>query len=184
MLVHAVEVAENELGPGHAVIAGLLGRLAALYSVSAYEGSVSPLKAFLALTDTQQRVMKTIQNTGKAQSLRSIPELPQQLSPGFEGERYSSAGREILDRLLMSGELDRLEPQAILALASPLARLGEHLETSGRAAEAERVYILFRDMQIQAVNMRQAAIQGVGWDRAVKNLLDLYRKQNRPMKSS
>jgi tetratricopeptide (TPR) repeat protein len=176
MLVHAVEIAENELGPGHPVIAGLLDRLAALYAISAFEGDTRP--TFETPSDTQQRITKIVQNTGKAQSLRSVPELPEHLR-GFPGARYSEAGRKILGHLLRSGELGRLEPQAILALSSPLAGLGKDLERSKRAAEAERVYILLRDVQIQAVNMGQAARQSVGWKTAVESLLDLYREQNR-----
>ena len=177
MFVRAIGIAESELGLGHPVIAGLLDRLGQLLSVSAFEtGEFTSLDR---VTDTQKRVMAVIKDSGRAQSLRSIPEPPRPKYALFEGERYFNASRDIMDRLLASAELDRLEPQAILALLSPLRDLSKHLEETGRAGEAERLYIMIRDVPIQKVNTRQAAVQADGWPSAMEDLLGLYRNQNR-----
>jgi hypothetical protein len=61
-----------------------------------------------------------------------------------------------------------------------LSTLAYDYQGQKRFAEAERVFLLIRDMRLQEVNARYADALGNAWHRGMRGLLRVYDEANRP----
>ena len=184
LMARAIDIAKEQLGQDHPVVAGLLWKFADVSKFQLPEANAGAYatdaqQGFFGTADSFKKMMDATKSIG-TKNLDALDGLGGPLMKQLaESKKYEAPSIAILDKLVKAGQIDastRLTTEGVRGALSGLAL--EH-RFKDRFAEAERVFMLIRDMRPQEVNASYLFALGDNWKTGMDGLLDLYDGQRR-----